>query len=118
MKTTIPKSFFRLVSPYALNDPAEPDQGFTISDCSTAIDMREALLRSHMLLYGNRNKNQEPQKLFSLLLHSLPSNPKNFLSKESLPTEVARGSFFLISISPHDHWIANKTEKIQLLALA
>jgi hypothetical protein len=71
-----------------------------------------------MLLSGNRNQNQEPQKLFSLLLHFLPSNPKNFLSKESLPTEAARGSFFLISISPHDYWLANKTEKIQLLALA
>jgi hypothetical protein len=103
------------VSPYALNDPVEPDQGFTISVCSTAIDMREALLRSHMLLSGNRNKNQEPQKLFS---PSLASNPKNFLSKEALPTEVARASFFLILIFPHDHWLANKTEKIQLLALA
>lgn len=106
------------MSPYALNDPAEPDQGFTISVCSTAIDMREALLRSHMLLSGNRKGIQEPQKLFLLSLHVLSFNPKNFLSKESLSTEVARGSFFLISISPHDHWLANKTEKIQLLALA
>jgi hypothetical protein len=71
-----------------------------------------------MLISGNRNQNQEPQKLFSLLLHFLPSNPKNFLTKESLPTEVARASFFLILIFPHEHWLANKTEKIQLLALA
>ena len=90
-------SFFRFVSPYALTDPAEPDQGFTISGCSTAIDRREALLRSHMLLSGNRKGIQEPQKLFSLPLHILPFHQKNFLSKESLPTEVARGSFFLIS---------------------
>ena len=90
-------SFFRFVSPYALNDPAEPDQGFTISGCSTAIDRREALLRSHMLLSGNRKGIQEPQKLFFLSLHVLPFHQKNFLSKESLPTEVARGSFFLIS---------------------
>ena len=90
-------SFFRFVSPYALNEPAEPDQGFTISGCSTAIDRREALLRSHMLLSGNRKGIQEPQKLFSLSLHVLPFHQKNFLSKESLPTEVARGSFFLIS---------------------
>jgi len=68
-----------------------------------------------MLLSGNRNQNQEPQKLFS---HYLAVDPKNFLSKEALPTEVARVSFFLILIYPQDHWIANKTEKIQLLALA
>ena len=111
-------TFFLFVSPYALGNPARPDQGFTSSDCSTAIDWREPSLRSHMLLSGNRKGIQEPQKLFFLSLHVLPFHQKNFLSKEALPTEVARASFFLILIFPHDHWLANKTEKIQLLALA
>ena len=63
-------TFFRFVSPYVLGNPARPDQGFTSSDCSTAIDRREPTLRSHMLLSGNRKANQEPQKVFP------PSSPR------------------------------------------
>ena len=64
------ETFFRFVSPYALGNPARPDQGFTSSDCSTAIDRREPSLRSHMLLSGNRKANQESQKFFP------PSSPR------------------------------------------
>ena len=102
------KTFFRFVSPYALGNPARPDQGFTSSDCSTAIDRREPFLRSHMLLSGNRKANQEPQKNFSSVFSTLfRSRPKIFLAKEPLTAETARDSFFWIPFNALG-WLAGQ----------
>ena len=102
------KTFFRFVSPYALGNPARPDQGFTSSDCSTAIDRREPFLRSHMLLSGNRKANQEPQKNFSSVFSTLfRSRPKIFLAKEPLTAETVRGSFFWIPFYA-SRWLAGQ----------
>jgi len=111
------ETFFRFVSPYALGNPARPDQGFTSSDCSTAIDRREPSLRSHMLLSGNRKANQEPQKVFP------PSSPrcsgpvrKIFWLKSPYPLKRQGTLFSGFPFMPRGDWLANKTEKIQLIA--
>ena len=106
------ETFFRFVSPYALGNPARPDQGFTSSDCSTAIDRREPTLRSHLLLSGNRKANQEPQKVFP------PSSPrcsgpvrKIFWLKSPYPLKRQGTLFSGFPLMPRGDWLANKTEK-------
>ena len=72
------KSFFRFVSPSALNDPKEPDQGFIISGCSlTAISVREPFPSvPHGFIREHKRKSRTAKTFFLLLFHGLSRQSK------------------------------------------
>ena len=92
------KSFFRFVSPSALDDPKGPDQGFIISGCSGGNLHAGALPSGPTWIYPRTEKKIKNRKNFFSPCVSSYSTPVqiNFLTKEPLPAEAARGSFFLI----------------------
>src|SRR5699024_5669498 len=98
IRASILKSFFRFVSPSALDDPKGPDQGFIISGCSGGNLHAGALSSGPTWIYPRTEKKIKNRKNFFSPCFPCDSNPVqiNFLAKEPLPAEAARGSFFLI----------------------